>query len=214
MLKRQENLTFGGYYAFPGGKVERQDHIEAYESAMPAFSEAGHYHDFKKRAEEIHEKFEECNVLLATKSDLSRTVYLNQYPDKFPSFLRDHGATPDIGRLMAFGRLGTPIGLPATQDTQFYLCFLDPNEQRSLKIEMNPKEFVDYKWLTVKDALDKFSQDKLPLFVPQVHILAQLYLYNYTFSELRKHSTSWQTRMWSYLTNKGHMVQIQDLATD
>jgi 8-oxo-dGTP pyrophosphatase MutT (NUDIX family) len=30
LLKRTQNLAFGGYYAFPGGKLDKQDHIEAY----------------------------------------------------------------------------------------------------------------------------------------------------------------------------------------
>ena len=51
------------------------------------------------------------------------------------------------------------------------MCFLDEN-QDTVKIEMNPDEFIDYKWLTVEDALHEYSKEKLSLFVPQVHILS------------------------------------------
>ena len=68
LLKRQKDLAFGGYYAFPGGKVEVQDHFETYQSVLPHFSETigKHFHDFNKRSAAIRELFEECNFMLST----------------------------------------------------------------------------------------------------------------------------------------------------
>jgi len=71
MLKRADGISFPGYYAFPGGNIERQDYVHKWQTNMP------HYHDeylrggidripdFTKKMAALRELFEECNVLVA-----------------------------------------------------------------------------------------------------------------------------------------------------
>ena len=46
----QTKLKSGGFYAFPGGKVDNQDTLESYQKVMPEFaSRVGRfYHDFTR----------------------------------------------------------------------------------------------------------------------------------------------------------------------
>jgi 8-oxo-dGTP pyrophosphatase MutT (NUDIX family) len=74
-LKRAENTYAGGFYAFPGGKVEAQDFKETWLEKMPEVFEDPHrfdlYHDFNKRMAAIRELFEECNLLLVKHGQIS-----------------------------------------------------------------------------------------------------------------------------------------------
>jgi len=67
MLKRNPNLSFGGYFAFPGGMIEKQDYVHKWESKMPLYyrSEGKHLPDFTKRMTVVRELFEETNLLLS-----------------------------------------------------------------------------------------------------------------------------------------------------
>lgn len=110
-------------------------------------------------------------------------------------------------KLWAFTRIGTPIGVQLAQDTQFYLHFLE----HDVEIRMNPDEFVDFKWLTLDDALEQYKQQSLPLFVPQMHILTTLHLQSLSLSQLRARAQSWQKDPHSYLTNKGLFVTLNSI---
>ena len=69
-LKRNPALrSAGGYWGFPGGKVESQDYLEEYEKEMPQFvqEQGRYYHDFDKRIACIRECFEETNILISKK---------------------------------------------------------------------------------------------------------------------------------------------------
>jgi 8-oxo-dGTP pyrophosphatase MutT (NUDIX family) len=69
-LERNEKLLFGGWYAFPGGNLEKNDRYERWEKNMPEFIEKSgkHYYDFNKRISAIRESFEEVNFLLSDKN--------------------------------------------------------------------------------------------------------------------------------------------------
>ena len=73
LLKRSPKISFGGYFAFPGGVIEPQDHPEHWMEQNP---EAMHhmnslrredrtaYFDLEKRICALRETFEETNLLL------------------------------------------------------------------------------------------------------------------------------------------------------
>ena len=65
-LKRNENISWGGVYAFPGGIIEKQDYFERWLEEWPEFTmkEGIKYTDFNKRIAAIRETFEEVNYLL------------------------------------------------------------------------------------------------------------------------------------------------------
>ena len=108
-LKRAENTYAGGFYAFPGGKVEAQDYRENWLEKMPEFFEDPHrfdlYHDFNKRIAAIRELFEECNLLFADYGRISGTSVnqekfpalkslVSEFNDNFAGFCKAHGVVP------------------------------------------------------------------------------------------------------------------------
>jgi len=71
MLKRNKGLSFGGYFAFPGGMIESQDYLHKWESKMPQYykNECSRIPDFSKRMTVVRELFEETNLLLGRKAN-------------------------------------------------------------------------------------------------------------------------------------------------
>ena len=37
MLKRNPNISFGNFYAFPGGNIEKQDYVHKWQTNMPQY---------------------------------------------------------------------------------------------------------------------------------------------------------------------------------
>ena len=86
-LRRNENISWGGVYAFPGGIIEKQDYYERWSKEWPEFvhREGRKYTDFNKRIAAIRETFEEINYLLVdgTWRDGLREIYLKEYKSDF-----------------------------------------------------------------------------------------------------------------------------------
>jgi 8-oxo-dGTP pyrophosphatase MutT (NUDIX family) len=69
MLRRNKNLrSFPGFYAFPGGVLEKQDSYENWLSILPDFVAKNDLTDFNKRISAIRESFEEVNFLMTSNS--------------------------------------------------------------------------------------------------------------------------------------------------
>ena len=58
LLRRNQKISYGGYFAFPGGMIEKQDYRWEDEENVKTF-------DFVKRIAALRELFEECGILLA-----------------------------------------------------------------------------------------------------------------------------------------------------
>ena len=128
-LKRAESTYAGGTFAFPGGKVERQDYLETWKATTPNYFTApfrfGIFHDFNKRQAAIRETFEECNLLLVKPEnenrDLeskewfgkSRADFETNYKDDFSGFCKKSGLVPQLDKLYAYRRMATPYGAPS-----------------------------------------------------------------------------------------------------
>lgn len=108
MFKRNPKTSFGGYYAFPGGVVEKQDQIEKWKQEMPEFYNrvGSRFQDFPKRMCALRELFEETNLLYSRKDPESlKTVkyeeptlanYNQKFKEDFISFSKASGIVPDI----------------------------------------------------------------------------------------------------------------------
>ena len=67
MLKRNSNISFANYFAFPGGMIENQDYTSKWQFKLPSyFNTVAHLPDFSKRMAALRELFEECNILIAS----------------------------------------------------------------------------------------------------------------------------------------------------
>ena len=102
---------------------------------MPEFMETVgiHYHDFNKRIACIRELAEETNLFLLADKDgklpkgVSLEKMITQYSDRFAHFCKDFGIYPQIDKLYAHCRIGTPAGLPFNEDTQYYVYVNEGN---------------------------------------------------------------------------------------
>ena len=126
LLHRTEGSFAGGFYAFAGGKVENQDH---------ALDETNYL-----KIAAIRELFEETNLLLATGvntalqklNDASVTAlrdeYELDYKDNFSGFCTKYGLKPQVEKLFAYRRVGTPYDFKPNYDTQFYAYLCDDDQ--------------------------------------------------------------------------------------
>lgn len=108
-MKRREDIIFGGYFAFSGGKVEEQDHYEHWLKNYPEMFEkfgGRKFYDFNARVCAIRETFEEINLLITKPIRESSStplnmrslgeVYSTKYQSNFLDFCRAHSIIPDF----------------------------------------------------------------------------------------------------------------------
>ncbi len=168
-VRRGEKLTFsGGFYAFPGGKVDKADAGVPIEHC-PAGQEA-----FYVCA--IREAFEESGVLLARgaeklapqKREALREELLGGA--SFAGLLAREGLTLDARALFPAGRWLTPPFSPVRFDARIYLAYA-PAEQEARVI---PGELSDGGWIRPADALARWEAGTALLHPPNHHALATL----------------------------------------
>ena len=63
--------------------------------------------------------------------------------------------SPFVQHLKAFQRIGNPVGVFPSVDTQFYLYFCD-HDPIDRQIILNQGEFTEYKWLSPDEILDHY----------------------------------------------------------
>ena len=166
-LKRGERLNFfGGFFAFPGGKVDKADALISIEGA------SGKEAALKVAA--ARELFEETGVLVArgadrlsqTQLDLARRALLDGTLP-FADFLSREKLTLDAADFPEAGRWLTPPFLQVRFDARFYLVEAPPNQ----KAEVWPGELSYGAWVTPAEALAKWAQGQALLHPPNLHAL-------------------------------------------
>lgn len=166
LVRRSDTLRFfGGFTAFPGGKVSREDHaIAVDEKGITPSLVAG-----------VRELFEETGILLARPSlSIPNSEILNTYRRglldnrcPFPQILQDLQLTLDPSLLESVGSLITPPFSVLRFDTEFYLAQLPAGQLPDIW----SGELSEGWWTTVVDALRDWKQGKTLLSPPTVFIL-------------------------------------------
>eukprot|EP00347_Sterkiella_histriomuscorum_P021957 403332184 len=215
LLKRNSKISFGNFFAFPGGMLEKQDLDEKWQKINPGFYKqvSPYFQDFQKRVCALRELFEETNLLFSSNEhDQNATLnhYLKKYKSEFHEFCKDMNVLPNIEDLYGFQRVGSPIGLFPANDTQFYLYFMNQKEHEQ-KIVLNEEEFTEYKWLAPDEALEMYSQNLIPLFPPQVNLLSHMMFLPNKFDKLQEYAQGMNTNITNYLTNKNHYFSLPDV---
>jgi 8-oxo-dGTP pyrophosphatase MutT (NUDIX family) len=172
MLRRTNDAAFaGGMYVFPGGRVDSDDHLHAYDALREGPSTR---QVLQQRAlgEEwrgywiacIRESFEEAGVLLAYDSnrnlldlsdDVTRARFdayrraLNAGELSLEDIARRERLKLAVDRIHFFNRWITPEGRPRRFDTRFFIAEAPP-AQTSAHDEV---ETDDHVWITPHDAL-------------------------------------------------------------
>lgn len=167
VVRRSASLKFfGGYHAFPGGKVSPAD------AAIPIHG----VHDADARGvAAIRELFEETGVLLARNAigkhpvdnlAESRSRLLAGDLD-FGQFLRSHCLHLDSADLVPVCSLVTPAFSPIRFDTQFYLSTLPEGQDA----EIWPGELDAGFWTTPEELLASWTRGECLVTPPTVSIM-------------------------------------------
>ncbi len=168
-VRRGERVSFsGGYYAFPGGKVDRADAEVPILSCPPG--------EERYRVAAIREAFEESGILLARGAARLDAAELRALREEllaggsFAGILEREGLQLDARALVEAGRWLTPDFSPIRFDARFYLA-IAPEEQEAVVI---PGELSDGGWIRPRDALARWEAGTALLHPPNHHALATL----------------------------------------
>jgi endoribonuclease LACTB2 len=166
-LKRGERLNFfGGFFAFPGGKVDKADALISIARASGK--------DAALKVAAARELFEETGVLVARGAEKLSQAQLDEARKAlldgtlpFAHFLAREGLTLDAADFPEAGRWLTPPFLQVRFDARFYLVEA-PAQQ---KAEVWPGELSYGAWVTPAEALAKWAQGQALLHPPNLHAL-------------------------------------------
>jgi 8-oxo-dGTP pyrophosphatase MutT (NUDIX family) len=182
MLRRTAGAAFaGGMYVFPGGRVEPDDHLHAWDRLRTGPTEAqaaqlaavgNEWRGFWIAA--IRETFEESGLLLAYDRAGSLLAWADDaHEARFEAYRHQvHDGTLDLMALCEreslslacdhvhfFNRWITPLGRPRRFDTRFFIAEAPPG-QTGLH---DDKETVDSLWVTPRQALAQHAAGRFGL---------------------------------------------------
>jgi glyoxylase-like metal-dependent hydrolase (beta-lactamase superfamily II)/8-oxo-dGTP pyrophosphatase MutT (NUDIX family) len=167
VVRRNERLrAFGGFHAFPGGKVAPTDG-----GLLPDVPRGA------RIAAAVRETFEETGVLLARRADSSFPSTSPELDELRRALAGDHltfvdvltrlGATVPAGDLGPVGDFVTPPFASLRFDTTFYLAYLPPNQRP----EIWHGELEAGRWATAADLLDEWNRGQCHIAPPALTIL-------------------------------------------
>jgi ribonuclease/clavin/mitogillin len=169
-VRREKALAFaGGFYAFPGGKVDKAD------AQVPVRGAAGE--EAALRVAAARELFEEAGVLVAEGAEalglervreLRRALLAGEL--EWQKLLADAGLTLRAADFHAAGRWITPPYMPVRFDAHLFLVEMPPHAQA----ELVPGELTEATWVLPAEALKRWEQGTALLHPPNLHALQVL----------------------------------------
>ncbi len=169
-VKREKALRFGGgFYAFPGGKVDKAD------GAVPVRGASGE--EATMRVAAARELFEETGVLMAEGAEalgperlkeLRRALLAGER--KWGEMLAEAGLTLRAEDFRSAGRWITPPYMPVRFDTRFFLVEAPPHAVA----ELWPGELSEAAWVEPKAALARWEAGTALLHSPGLYVLQVL----------------------------------------
>ena len=166
-VKREKALAFaGGFYAFPGGKLDKAD------AAVPVRGASGQ--EAALRVAAARELFEETGVLVAEGAErldaervkeLRRELLEKRLP--WSELLLRHGLLLRAEDFPDAGRWVTPEFAPVRFDTFFYLV----KAPAHARAEWWPGELAEAVWVKPAEALGRWEEGTALLHPPALHVL-------------------------------------------
>ena len=177
-VRRGEQLRFaGGFYAFPGGRVDEAD------AAVPLSGAEGlEPMQAACAAAAARELFEETGVLAVPGAEripaealkAARRALLDDdgRGPGFAGFCARHELRVDAARFLPAGRWVTPPAMPVRFDARFFLVEMPEGQQA----EVWPGELADGAWIRPAEALARWDAGSALLHPPAWHTLSALAL--------------------------------------
>jgi 8-oxo-dGTP pyrophosphatase MutT (NUDIX family) len=187
MTQRQHYLSFmGGYYVFPGGKVDEIDRSDDIISRCRSFtpdqakhnivSKEGPRRAFGYYSAGIRELYEEAGVLLAETADgvkveskpgsseciLQNLSELREEKTEFIDILQDEDLYISPEKLLWLSHWVTPATSPRRFSTYFFLAKM-PDGQETDAFE---NEVAKAFWVSANEAIDNFRNGKWSMIPP------------------------------------------------
>jgi len=164
-LEREQRLSFaGGFFAFPGGKVDAAD------AQVPVQGATGL--EAQRLVTAARELFEETGLLLARGPSMSqptldglRTRVLTG--GGFGAMLEAHGLVVHAADFVEAGRWVTPPYLQHRFDARFFLAEAPAGQQASVW----PGELTSGEWVRPEAALERWAAGTALLHPPNLHAL-------------------------------------------
>lgn len=166
-LKREKALRFaGGFYAFPGGRVDAADADIAVEGATGL--------DAALIVAAARELLEETGVLVAAGAEKLQATQLSDArralldkKARFADLLQQHGLRLRATDFVEAGRWLTPAFLPVRFDARFFLV----QAPASQTAEVWPGELSEGAWVRPAAALKAWNEGKALLHPPNLHAM-------------------------------------------
>lgn len=175
LTKRPKTMKFlGGYYVFPGGKVDKGDSELGHMKF--ALDHSPHYSHYVAAAREL---FEEIGILLASKEEGTVMGVEKEFEYRrllingeitFVEMLKEEGMQMDLTNLKYFGQIITPEFYPMRFDTRFFLAKV-PEGQIP---KPHPEEIESAFWIHPEAALRNYDYGELQFAPPTIHTLKAL----------------------------------------
>ena len=209
MTKRHDSLKFlGGFYVFPGGKIEKQDYSDESISRLKGINLVKAHQilnlnvlNLKNKDVKnillgywiagIRELFEEIGILLVedeTGKILNNLdeIKFNKYRSKIinnkllmSEMMEKENLYYSSNNLIYYNRFVTPKFSPKRFDTRFFICKLPEGQEKS--IIPHEKEISKIIWIKPQDALKKCkTSEDFKLIFPQIVSLKDLNAFDYT----------------------------------
>ncbi|MEZ5410957.1 MAG: NUDIX domain-containing protein [Acidimicrobiales bacterium] len=188
MLRRTSRVVFGpDNWVFPGGRVDPDDHQEAFDAICAGLSDAE-----ASRILEVtrgglawwvaacRETLEEAGLLLAAGINGGPLLDLTALRDRvranetaFIDLLLEHGVTLDVTAIEEVARFITPVGSPRRFDARFFVA-RTPHGQIA---HFDDGEIVNLAWLEPAEALDRWRAGEMTMMSPTRRMLSCLARY-------------------------------------